>query len=170
MNFYTSLTKRAVEEYVKRGEIIPLPKDLPEDFLNKRAGVFVILKKEGKLRSIAGTAYPVTNNIAGEIVCNSISAVTNGGELLTESELPFISYEVHILSTPRVVEGLEVLDPKKFGIIVKGVFGKSASLLPNFDAVKTVDEQIRYACKKAGINRTEDDYSLYYFETEKYTE
>lgn len=170
MNFYTNLARSAVEEYVKRGEIISLPNDLPEEFLNKRAGVFVILKKECELRSSVGTAYPVRNNIAGEIVCNAISAVTDSGELVRESELPYLSYEVYVLTTPRVVGGLEELDPKKFGLIVKGVFGKSALLLPNLDTIDTVDEQIKEVCKKAEINMTEDDFSLYRFKAERYVE
>lgn len=170
MNPYTQLAKRAVENYVLKGEVTALPEGLPQEFYEKRAGVFVTLKKMGELRACIGTSYPVRNNIAGEIVCNAIAAATEDHRFgpVEETELPQLSYEVYVLSTPKVIKGLEELDPKRFGIIVKGVFGKSALLLPALEGIDTVDEQIEAACRKAGIDRVEGDYSIYRFSADKY--
>ncbi len=172
MNPYTSLARKAVEKYIIKGEIISLPEDLPQDFYERRAGVFVTLKREGQLRACMGTSYPIKNNIAGEIVCNAIAAATEDHRFgpVEESELPQLSYEVYILSTPKVIKGLEELDPKEFGVIVKGVFGKTALLLPGLEGIDTIDKQIETVCKKAGIDREEGDYSIYRFSADKYEE
>ncbi len=170
MNPYITLAKNAIEKYVTSGEILTLPDGLPSEFYEKRAGVFITLKKSGELRACIGTAYPVKNNLAGEIVTNAIAAATEDRRFgpIEESELPELSYQVSILGNPEVIKGLEDLDPKKYGIMVKGVFGKSALLLPDLDGIDTIDEQIDAVCAKAGIDRMEGDYSIYSFDVEKY--
>ena len=49
------LAKSAIENYIKKGVVIPPPDNLPEEFLRKRAGTFVTVEKEGKLRGCIGT-------------------------------------------------------------------------------------------------------------------
>jgi len=46
MNSFVSLAKTAVENYIKKGEIISLPKNFPQKFLNNQAGVFVTIEKQ----------------------------------------------------------------------------------------------------------------------------
>ena len=50
MNPYVLLAKKAVEEYVKQGKIIDPPKDLDQEFLTKKAGIFIT---ENAVRSSA---------------------------------------------------------------------------------------------------------------------
>jgi AMMECR1 domain-containing protein len=37
MNPYLALAKKAVENYIEKGEIIEVPKDLPKEMLTKKA-------------------------------------------------------------------------------------------------------------------------------------
>ena len=115
------LTKLAIENYIKKGEIISPPNDLPEEFLTKRAGTFVTIEKDGQLRGCIGTYLPTRINIAEEIVRNAIAAANEDYRFgpIKKEELPYLSYTVYILSYPEPVNDLKTLDPKKFGIIVK---------------------------------------------------
>lgn len=172
MNSYVNLAKEAVENYIKKGKIISLPKELPVNFYERRAGVFVTLKKNDKLRGCLGTTFPVNNNIAGEIVSNAIAAATQDPrfEAVDESELPDLSYEVHVLSQPVIVKELGDLDPKEFGVIVTATSGKSALLLPGLGGIDTPEDQLKAACDKAGIDIEKEDISMFRFETEKYSD
>jgi len=54
MHPYVELAKKTVEEYVKMGKISPIPEKIPAD-MQKKAGVFVSIKKKGQLRGCIGT-------------------------------------------------------------------------------------------------------------------
>ena len=187
MNQCILLAKSAVENYLKEGKIIEPPKDLPQQFLEKRAGVFVTLKKNEELRGCIGTYLPTKINIAEEIIRNAISSATEDGrfEKIQEEDLPHLSYTVYILSEPESVEDKKDLDPEKFGIIVKTapfaypdknsffdgrVPFKSGLLLPGLEEIKTPEEQFLVACQKAGINPAEEKVFLYRFSVEKHDE
>lgn len=170
MNSYVKLAKKAVEKYIKTGKVIALPKELPSDFYERRAGVFVTLKKNGQLRGCLGTTFPINNNIAGEIVSNAIAAATQDPrfETVAESELSDLSYEVHVLTPPVIVKELDELDPERFGVIVTGTSGKTALLLPGLGGIDTPKDQLKAACEKAGIDIEKEDISMFRFRTEKY--
>ena len=65
---YVKLARETIENYVKYGKIISPPQDLPTEMINKKAGVFVSLKKFGNLRGCIGTFMPTQENIAQEII------------------------------------------------------------------------------------------------------
>jgi len=137
------LVKKTVETYIKEGKIISPPEDLPEEFLEKKAGTFVTINiklttDNKQLRGCIGTYLPTRHNIAEEIIQNAISAATEDYRFgpIQKEELPYLSYTVYILSEPELVLMKEVsdppkffleklrranLDPKKYGIIVKTV-------------------------------------------------
>ena len=169
MNSLVLLAKRAVESYIEERKIIELPKDLPKEFLERRAGTFVTIEKDGRLRGCMGTYLPVRDNIGEEIIHNAIAAATEDyrfGEI-KKMELPHLSYIVYILNTPEKVLDIAELDPKKFGIIVKaGV--KSGLLLPDLKGVNTVAEQIAICCQKGGIFLKQENVEIYKFTVEKY--
>mgnify|MGYP001225206336 CR=1 FL=1 len=75
MHPYVELAKKTVEEYVKMGKISPIPEKIPAA-MQKKAGVFVSIKKKGQLRGCIGTFLPATENIYTEIVRNAIAAAT----------------------------------------------------------------------------------------------
>ena len=121
MDQYVLLAKSAVENYIKNGEIISFPQNLPEDISKKKSGVFVTIEKDGELRGCIGTYLPTRINIAEEIIHNAVAAASEDYRFgqIEKNELPYLSYSVSILSYPEEIRDLRTLDPKKFGIIVK---------------------------------------------------
>lgn len=188
MNHLVNLAKQAVETYIKERRIISSFPDLPEEFLNKQAGVFVTIENHGNLRGCIGTYLPARENIAQEIICNAIAAATEDYRFspIKKNELSELSYTVYVLNPPELVKDIKELDPKKYGIIVKSgkimpgsdvIFNpapsiqiKSGLLLPGLDGIETVEQQINIACQKAGINleREKEEITIYKFTVEKY--
>lgn len=169
MNPLVLLAKEAVENYIEGRKRIEVPKNFPEEFLQKRAGVFVTIEKEGNLRGCIGTYLPVFENIGEEIIHNAISSATQDNRFgaVKKTELCHLSYTVSILNPPEKIKDISELDPKKFGVIVKSS-GKSGLLLPDLEGVDTAAEQITICCQKGGIYLKEDNIEIYKFTVEKY--
>jgi AmmeMemoRadiSam system protein A len=180
------LAKSAVENYTKENKIISSPKNLPEDFLKRRAGVFVTIEKKNELRGCIGTYLPTRINIAEEVVHNAIAAAAEDYRFgsIQKEELPYLSFTVYILSCPEPVKNIKELDPRKFGIIVKtgpftypnqenvafnGVIPyKTGLLLPDLEGVDTIEQQIEICCQKGGIDPEREKIFIYRFTVEKY--
>jgi len=180
------IAKDAVEAYLKEGKVIMLPDGLPPELLQKKAGTFVTIEKEGMLRGCIGTFLPIQENIAKEIIQNAISAATEDYRFgpITKEELPLLSYTVYVLEKPQLVKDIKELDPKKYGVIIRTcpivlpnvhdvVFdgrpvAKTGLLLPDLPEVNAVEEQISIACQKAGIDPIEEKIIIYKFSVEKY--
>ncbi len=163
------LAKEAIEKHVKNGKVTETAKNFPKEFLNKKAGVFVTIKKENKLRGCIGTYLPFYENIVQETINNAIAAAIEDYRFgaVQKEELPLLSYEVSVLSEPEFVKKLEELNPKKYGVIVKSK-NKSGLLLPDLEGVNTVSEQISIACQKANIDISQEKISIYRFTIKKY--
>ena len=161
---YQSLARQSLEYIIKTGKELSVPTGLPDEMMKNRAGVFVSLHKNGKLRGCIGTIAPTADCVASEIIQNAISAglSDNRFDPVSVEELPYLVYKVDVLSPPEPISGPEFLDVKRYGVIVKSGF-KRGLLLPNLDGVDTVSEQIGIASNKAGI-RAGDDISLERFE------
>lgn len=165
---YVRLARQSLEYYIKYGEIMDLPKNLSEELLKNRSGVFVSLKKDSMLRGCIGTIEPTKENIAMEIIKNAVSAGVEDPRFLPvdESELDEIVYSVDVLKEPEKIDSIEELDVKKYGVIVsKGM--RRGVLLPNLEGIETPEEQINIALKKAGIS-PDEDYSIERFEVERH--
>ncbi|MDR0490217.1 MAG: AmmeMemoRadiSam system protein A [Oscillospiraceae bacterium] len=151
---YRELARRSLEYAVENGGELPFPGGLPEEMSSAKAGVFVSLHKNGRLRGCIGTIAPTTGCIAREIIQNAVSAGLHDSrfEPVTDSELPYLTYKVDVLSTPEPISAPEELDVKRYGVIVSSGH-KRGLLLPNLDGIDTVEEQISIARKKAGISQ-----------------
>jgi AmmeMemoRadiSam system protein A len=124
----------------------------------------VTIKKHGELRGCIGTISPVTNSIAEEICRNAVSSCAGDPRFdpVRPEELPDLQYSVDVLSPPENISSPDMLDVKRYGVIVsRGA--RRGLLLPNLDGVDTVEQQIDIAMKKAGI-RPGEDYKLQRFE------
>ena len=161
---YVKLARLSLETYVKTGKRALMPEGLPEEMTARRAGVFVSLKKDGRLRGCIGTISPTTGSIAEEIMNNAVSAGTGDPRFdpVTEDELPHIVYSVDVLSDPEPISSMDELDPKRYGVIVSKGYRRGL-LLPNLDGVDTVKQQVDIALQKAGI-RPDESYSMERFE------
>lgn len=160
------LARETLELYVRTGETAK-PGRLPSDW-QRRAGVFVSIKKRGQLRGCIGTIEPTRANLAEEIIHNAINA---GGEdprfgPVQEDELAHLVYSVDILAEPELIDGSESLDPERYGVIVRSG-RKSGLLLPHLEGISTVDEQLQIAKQKAGI-RPGEPVKLWRFEVVRY--
>lgn len=152
---YVRLAKEAVEEFVKN-KSVPDITNVDEELLNNKAGVFVSLKKDGELRGCIGTTEATTENIAKEIIQNAESSCSKDPRFpaVTENELDDIHYSVDVLAESEPVTSLDELDVKKYGVIVSNGYRRGL-LLPDLEGVDTVDEQLRIAMYKAGIDLDE---------------
>jgi AmmeMemoRadiSam system protein A len=153
---FVRLARYSVEHYVNNGKRAPLPDNLPEELLQKRAGVFVSLKKHGNLRGCIGTISPVTGSIAEEILRNGVSACSEDPRFgrVRPDELYELVYSVDVLGESEPVESTEQLDAERYGVIVTSG-RKRGLLLPNLEGVDTVEQQVSIAMQKAGIARGE---------------
>jgi len=150
---YRSLARQSLEFAVQNGQRLIMPDGLPEELLKNRAGVFVSLHKNGRLRGCIGTIAPTTDNIALEIIQNAVSAGLSDSRFspVTRAELPFLTYKVDVLSKPEPISSQDELDVKRYGVIVSNG-NRRGLLLPNLDGIDTVDEQVAIARKKGGIS------------------
>ena len=149
---YVKLARYSVEHFVRTGKRAPLPDNLPEEMTNRRAGVFVSLKKHGNLRGCIGTIAPVTQSVAEEILRNAVSSCSEDPRFdkVRPDELPDLVYSVDVLAPPEPIESEAELDVKRYGVIVSSGY-KRGLLLPNLEGVDMVSQQIAIASQKAGI-------------------
>ena len=173
MNEYVKLAKNAIEEYIKAGEKLEIPKDLPVEFYDIKKGVFVTIYEkhsERKLRGCIGTFAPTKENIAQEIIDNAISAAVHDYRFnpVSKNELDNLIYEVSLLNPPEQINSVGNLDVKKYGVIVKSSDRKTGLLLPDIEGVETPEEQISIACQKARIDLEMEKIELFRFTVSKY--
>ena len=166
---HTRLARYNVEQYVRTGQCGKLPQDLPSELFSRRAGVFVSIKKYGRLRGCIGTISPVREHIAAEIIENSMSAASRDPRFdpIQPDELDDLTYSVDVLSPAEFISGPQELDVIRYGVIVSSGY-KRGLLLPNLDGIDTVEQQINIARQKAGIDRGES-YTLERFEVVRHT-
>ena len=169
MNPAVLLAKEAVENYIKEEKTIEIPKDLPKNLNDQKAGVFITIEKDDNLRGCIGTYLPTKENIAKEIIHNAIAAATIDYRFdpIQRDELNSLSYTVYILNKPELIEDIKELDPKKYGIIVK-TDSKTGLLLPDLEGIETIEQQVSTACQKGGLNPTKEQIIIYKFTVEKY--
>jgi AmmeMemoRadiSam system protein A/AmmeMemoRadiSam system protein B len=153
---YVRLASAAVDCFVRNNKKIRIPEGLPSEMLNKQAGVFVSIHEHGRLRGCIGTFLPTTNCIAQEIIDNAISAASRDPRFdpISANELKWLDINVDVLSAPEPVSSKELLDAKRYGVIVTSGHRRGL-LLPDLDGVDTVDEQLAIAKKKASIREGE---------------
>jgi len=166
MHLLVRLAKKAVEAHVRKGEVFEAKRLSAE--MKEKAGVFVSIYKLGELRGCIGTFDPQHDNVAEEIVANSISSATRDPRFLpvTKGELKSLEYSIDVLTRPERVKSQKELDPKKYGVIVEAGWRKGL-LLPDLEGVDTVDEQVGICRLKAGID-PDEPVKLYRFEVKRY--
>ena len=165
-----ALARRSLETYLTERRILPRPQDLPEELAGRRAGVFVSLKKEGRLHGCIGTVAPATGCVADEIIRNAVSAGCEDPRFdpVEADELESLVYSVDVLGRPEpVAADHPQLDPKRYGVIVTAG-RRRGLLLPDLEGVDTPEQQIAIALQKAGIAKSER-FALERFEVVRHT-
>ena len=161
---YVRLARETIEKYILSREQNTVPDWVPPEMRNRKAGVFVSIHKDGRLRGCIGTILPVRGCIAEEIIHNAVSASTGDPRFdpVRPDELDRLEISVDVLTEPERINSKSELDVKRYGVIVS-CGSRRGLLLPDLDGVDTVDEQIAIAMKKGGIS-PRDKYSLERFE------
>lgn len=165
---YVDLAARAIREYVTMGKIIDMPEDVPKKLTLEKKGVFVSLKKEGRLRGCMGTYMPVEDNVGLEVIANAIKSATSDPRFpqVAEDELDDLEITVDVLSKPASCTRRD-LNPDRYGILVeKG--GRRGLLLPDLEGVDSVEEQLSIAKRKAGIS-PDEEVNIYRFTVTRHT-
>lgn len=163
---YVQLARKTIEEYIRTGSIIELPKDLPQEMYETQAGVFVSIKiKDGKrggsgqtarLRGCIGTIAAVQPCVAEAIIQNAVSASTLDPRFspITETELDQLIISVDVLGSMEKINTPDQLDVRRYGVVVTKGYRRGL-LLPNLEGVDTVQDQVAIAKQKAGIGEGE---------------
>ena len=153
---YVALARRAIEGYIRTGEVLAVPEGLPEEMYGQ-AGVFVSLKENGSLRGCIGTIQAAESSVAGEIIYNAISAGTRDPRFqpVEPSELDRLTITVDVLGELEKIDSADQLDEKRYGVVVSNE-NSQGLLLPNLDGVDSIEEQIAIAKRKAGIHEKEE--------------
>ena len=154
---YVKLARKTIYEYIKNNTIIEVPYNLNKKLLEEKHGVFVSIHKFDKLRGCIGTILPVTENVATEIIRNAIAASTQDPRFnkISEDELDYLEINVDVLTEPEDIDNKNLLDPKKYGVIVISGY-KRGLLLPDLEGIDDIDTQISIAKQKANITEDEE--------------
>ena len=157
-----SLARQTIEHYVKDHSMID-PDQIESIDPHMQAACFVSLHKQDHLRGCIGTLEPTQNNLIHEIIHNAVAACAKDPRFnpVEAKELADLEITVDVLS-PAERTTRKHLDPKRFGVIVRSSW-RTGVLLPDLDGVRTVDEQLNIALRKAGID-PKDDYTIERFE------
>lgn len=156
------LARNAVEEYLKTGTCLSVPKGFPEELLQP-CGVFVtITKKKNKrkeLRGCIGQPYP-TLPLAQATIESAISSAAQDPRFhpVSLAELDDVFFEVSVLTPPEEIEVVKCNDyPTTIkvgqdGLIVERGMHKGL-LLPQVPVEWQWDEQdfLCQCCLKAGL-------------------
>ena len=166
---YVRLARETIEKYISRRERNTVPGWAPAEMTERKAGVFVSIHKDGRLRGCIGTILPVRRSVAEEIISNAVSAATGDPRFdpVRPEELDRLEINVDVLSTPERIESRDELDVKRYGVIVSSG-SRRGVLLPDLDGIDTVDEQIDIAMRKGGIS-PRDSITLERFEVIRHT-
>lgn len=166
---YVRLARLSLETWIVEGRRASLPEDLPAELTGRRAGVFVSIKKDGRLRGCIGTIEPVRENVGMEIIRNAVSAGTRDPRFnpVTEEELSELVYSVDVLGKTEPAQSMDDLDAVRYGVVVRSG-SRCGLLLPNLPGVSTPGEQVSIALQKAGISK-DKPFTMERFEVVRHT-
>ncbi|MGX8705290.1 MAG: AmmeMemoRadiSam system protein A [bacterium] len=153
---WVQLAWRSVESWVNDRKVMEAPEDLPEALSGRRAGAFVSIHKQGRLRGCIGTISPTRGCLAEEIIQNAISACSRDPRFdpIRPEELPWLTISVDVLGEAEDIASEAMLDVKRYGVIVRRG-NRRGLLLPDLEGVDTVSQQVSIARQKAGIGPEE---------------
>ncbi len=168
------LARDTIERYIRGRQVLEAPPEgelTPE--MTEKGGVFVSIKKKGQLRGCIGTIEPRQPNVAREAIENAISAATRDPRFppVAPEELDELEISVDVLTTPEPIDGLDQLDPKRYGLIVQSLENplKRGLLLPDLPSICTAEEQFYHTrVYKAGIVDEHEPIQMYRFEVVRY--
>lgn len=165
------LARKAIKYYLEKAVILDFSCYKLLDIIRKNTGVYVSLKlPDGTLRGCRGTKYPKKETLEEEIIANAISSATKDPRfsVLTLEELKYICIKVYLLNKFELINDLQLLNPKQFGILVKSNTDKQAIILPGIrNDLLNAQDQVNYVRQKGNIS-LEEEIEIYRFTTDIY--
>lgn len=167
------LARRTIEVYLTRDTRLKAPEE-PTPEMESRAGAFVTLHRHGQLRGCIGTIHPTQDTLGQEVIENAIAAATRDPRFppLRPDELADLDVKVDVMGEPELVDSVEDLDPRRYGLIVESVRQpwKRGLLLPDLEGIDTAEKQLYWTRHhKAGIVDPDEPIQMYRFEVRRYT-
>ncbi len=161
------IARDALEATV-RGRRYTLPTPVPPALATQRAGAFVTVVKQGKLRACWGTLEPQHANLAEEVAASAQGACSRDTRFppLRVEELPSLRLIVTIVLSPPQPALETHIRPREQGVLVRSG-ARSAVVLPHEG--RTVRRMLTLAREKAGIGATEP-LEIYTFRVQTITE
>ncbi len=152
-NVLRQIAKQTVETYILEGKIPEF--NIKDKRLNWREGVFVTLKKNGKLRGCIGQIIPGDKPLWKVVRDMAIEAATQDPRFqpVSKEELNDLEYEISVLSKPQKIDDWKKIQLEKHGVIVRRGFN-SGVFLPQVaeETDWTLEEFLSHLCYgKAGL-------------------
>jgi AmmeMemoRadiSam system protein A len=169
------LARRAIESAVGKGGKIGIS---PADWLTEPSGVFVTLKKGGKLRGCMGHIFPRTS-IVRAVIENAASAAVKDPRFspVKPEEVDDLDIEVSVLSIPKPLEYsspkelVEKLRPGVDGVVLHKGSAQSTFLPQVWEELSKPEEFLSRLAQKAGLSAGGwKDADILTYQVEKYTE
>jgi AMMECR1 domain-containing protein len=147
------IARNALEAAV-RGKTYRLPRDIPPELTSHRAGVFITLVKNGKLRACWGVLEPQQRHIAAEIVAVAKGVCYRDARFppLRPDEIGRLNIVLTVVAGPPQPASPTRIRPREHGVLVRSG-NRSAVVLPHEG--RTVRRMLTLARQKAGIRDTE---------------
>jgi AmmeMemoRadiSam system protein A len=127
-------------------------------YLSAKRGVFVTLReRDGMLRGCAGTIHPACADIVAETWRSARVAAFQDPRFpqVQAGELPNLRFDVSVLHSMEKISSPGELDPARYGVVVSAEDGRRGLLLPGIAEIKTSEQQVGLARKKAWIGPDE---------------
>ncbi|HID23498.1 MAG TPA: AmmeMemoRadiSam system protein A, partial [Planctomycetaceae bacterium] len=149
---------RRTLSYVLEHSRVPLPSDLDVEItgpMKQIAGVFVTLKKHGRLRGCIGEIFPI-RPLYKAVMAQAINAGLADRRFppVRASELDEIEFEISVLTPPRSVSSYQDIVIGRHGIVLKKA-GRSAVFLPQVAVEQGWDLEatLNHLARKAGLTQ-----------------
>lgn len=148
-----AIARNALEAAVQ-GKTYRLPRDVPPELTSRRAGVFLTLVKNGKLRACWGTLEPQHRHIAEEIVVVARGVTTRDTRFppLRADEVDKVRIILTLVASPPQPTSPARIRPREHGVLVRSG-SRSAVVLPHEG--RTVRRMLTLARQKARIREGE---------------
>ena len=165
------LSREAIRHYLATGDYLDVS-DLPGD--SPACGLFVSLHDqpqpgavEGDLRGCRGSVHPYGPTLYAEVVRQAIYSAVDDPRCpsIRPDEVDDIAITVYLLKPYEEVQGLDELDPARYGILVEGESGRRALLLPGIPGIETAEEQV-YLTRRKAYMHPDEPVTIYRFEAD----
>ena len=149
------LARRAIEFFMEKRRV-PEAEELgivPTRGMKQVCGVFVTLKKHGRLRGCIGEILP-RRELFKAVIAQAINAAVNDRRFspVGRQEVPDLEIEISVLTPPRRVAGYRDIEIGRHGIILRKGF-RQAVFLPQVAPEQgwTLEETLTHLSLKAGL-------------------